>query len=206
MRKSQLSRFKIRSSSVKLMSAWSWWSTASPAPTSCGSASLVETRLNLLYHQTLGIPVRHVMLALGSRLPCCSTLRVYAGFLNRWRPAGGSHCALHGSDIRHQEFCVGSYIICAGYAFSTYGEVAACWIQDVVLVVLIARHMRAGHKRLAAGTAIFGVYCWWLFSDFGSISTLTGEPWPRCLLGGSLLGIQICLRLLHLVLMSYSAI
>ncbi len=36
----------------------------------------------------------------------------------------------------------------AGYAFSTYGEVAACWAQDIALVALISRHMRTGHKRL----------------------------------------------------------
>lgn len=63
----------------------------------------------------------------------------------------------------------------AGYAFSTYGEVAACWGQDIILVALISRHMRTGHKRLAAGTAMFAVYSWWLVSDFCSMATLTGE-------------------------------
>jgi hypothetical protein len=66
----------------------------------------------------------------------------------------------------------------AGYAFSTYGEVAACWVQDIVLVGLIARHMRTGHKRLAAAAAAFAVYCWWLVSGLCSVETLTGAG-PR---------------------------
>lgn len=28
---------------------------------------------------------------------------------------------------------------CAGYAFSTYGEIVACWVQDIVLALLIVR-------------------------------------------------------------------
>ena len=28
---------------------------------------------------------------------------------------------------------------CAGYAFSTYGEIVACWLQDIVLALLIVR-------------------------------------------------------------------
>jgi len=27
----------------------------------------------------------------------------------------------------------------AGYAFSTYGDTAACWLQDIVMIFLIAR-------------------------------------------------------------------
>ena len=67
----------------------------------------------------------------------------------------------------------------AGYAFSTYGEVAACWVQDIVLVGLIARHMRTGHKRLAAAAAAFAVYCWWLVSGLCSVETLTGADSQR---------------------------
>lgn len=67
----------------------------------------------------------------------------------------------------------------AGYAFSTYGEVGACWVQDVVLVGLIARHMRTGHKRLAAAAAAFAVYCWWLVSGLCSVETLTGAGSQR---------------------------
>ena len=67
----------------------------------------------------------------------------------------------------------------AGYAFSTYGEVAACWVQDIVLVGLIARHMRTGHKRLAAAVAAFAVYCWWLVSGLCSVETLTGADSQR---------------------------
>ena len=67
----------------------------------------------------------------------------------------------------------------AGYAFSTYGEVAACWVQDIVLVGLIARHMRTGHKRLAAAAAGFAVYCWWLVSGLCSVETLTGADSQR---------------------------
>ncbi len=28
----------------------------------------------------------------------------------------------------------------AGYAFSTYGDTAACWVQDIILIVLIAKY------------------------------------------------------------------
>ena len=28
----------------------------------------------------------------------------------------------------------------AGYAFSTYGDTATCWLQDIVLIILIARY------------------------------------------------------------------
>lgn len=59
-----------------------------------------------------------------------------------------------------------------GYAFSTYGEVAACWLQDIALVALISRHIRNSGKRLVVGTVAFAVYCWWLSSSHCSMKVL----------------------------------
>lgn len=59
-----------------------------------------------------------------------------------------------------------------GYAFSTYGEVAACWLQDIALVALISRHIRNSGKRLVVGTVAFVVYCWWLSSSHCSMNVL----------------------------------
>ncbi|KAK9917396.1 hypothetical protein WJX75_003898 [Coccomyxa subellipsoidea] len=33
-----------------------------------------------------------------------------------------------------------AYNLDHGYAFSTYGDTAACWVQDVILILLIARY------------------------------------------------------------------
>ena len=41
-------------------------------------------------------------------------------------------------------------VSCAGYPFSSYGEVVACWLQDVVIVGLIVRfkcvHLPSNHR------------------------------------------------------------
>ena len=84
----------------------------------------------------------------------------------------------------------------AGYAFSTYGEVAACWVQDIVLVALITRHMRTGHKRLAAAVVAFAVYCWWLVSGLCSMETLTGAS-PPVRLQGRFVEQQCAIPLYH---------
>lgn len=57
--------------------------------------------------------------------------------------------------------CVSSAI---GYAFSTYGEIAACWVQDVALVALIARYSGIDDWRMLWAAVAFGVYCWYLTS------------------------------------------
>lgn len=86
----------------------------------------------------------------------------------------------------------------AGYAFSTYGEVAACWGQDVVLVALISRYNRSGGKRLAAGAAAFAAYCWWLSSARCSIATLRSAlPPPPLPPPPSLFPLLLHARLAH---------
>ncbi len=52
-----------------------------------------------------------------------------------------------------------------GYAFNTYGEVFACWLQDVVIVGLIFRHLRLSGPMVAGATAAFAAACAWLFSS-----------------------------------------
>ncbi|KAG2483636.1 hypothetical protein HYH03_017514 [Edaphochlamys debaryana] len=57
-----------------------------------------------------------------------------------------------------------AYNVQQGYAFNTYGEVMACWIQDVIIVGLIFKHMKLGWAPVVASAAVFGVSCAWLFS------------------------------------------
>lgn len=59
-----------------------------------------------------------------------------------------------------------------GYAFSTFGEVAACWVQDIALVALISRYRGNNHKRLAVGAVAFAAYCWWLSTSNCSMDVL----------------------------------
>jgi hypothetical protein len=51
-----------------------------------------------------------------------------------------------------------------GYAFNTYGEVFACWVQDAIIVGLIFRHMRLSWGTITAATAAFAATCALLFS------------------------------------------
>ncbi|KXZ52179.1 hypothetical protein GPECTOR_10g808 [Gonium pectorale] len=60
-----------------------------------------------------------------------------------------------------------------GYAFNTYGEVFACWVQDAVIVGLIFRHMRLSGRVVAAATAAFAAACAWLFSPACPIELLS---------------------------------
>ena len=32
------------------------------------------------------------------------------------------------------------YVCASGYPFSTYGDTAACWLQDIILVLLITKY------------------------------------------------------------------
>ncbi|KAG2438499.1 hypothetical protein HXX76_005050 [Chlamydomonas incerta] len=67
-----------------------------------------------------------------------------------------------------------AYNMQQGYAFNTYGEVFACWIQDVIIVGLIFKHMRLSLPVVAASTAAFAVACAWLFSPMCPIDVLSG--------------------------------
>ncbi|GIL64190.1 hypothetical protein Vafri_18167 [Volvox africanus] len=66
-----------------------------------------------------------------------------------------------------------AYNIQQGYAFNTYGEVFACWIQDVIIVGLIFRHMRISWSIMAASTAAFAASCFWLFSPMCPMGVLS---------------------------------
>ncbi|KAG2430659.1 hypothetical protein HYH02_013657 [Chlamydomonas schloesseri] len=65
-----------------------------------------------------------------------------------------------------------AYNMQQGYAFNTYGEVFACWIQDVIIVGLIFKHMGLSLPVVAAATAAFGAACAWLFSPLCHIDVL----------------------------------
>jgi hypothetical protein len=51
-----------------------------------------------------------------------------------------------------------------GYPFCTYGEVAACWAQDVLLVSLILSYRNTPALATAAGGAAFAALCMWLLA------------------------------------------
>ncbi|GLC45008.1 PQ-loop repeat-containing protein 3 [Pleodorina starrii] len=67
-----------------------------------------------------------------------------------------------------------AYNIQQGYAFNTYGEVFACWIQDVIIVGLIFRHLRLSGAVVAGAAAVFAAACAWLFSPACPIEVLSG--------------------------------
>ena len=52
-----------------------------------------------------------------------------------------------------------------GYAFNTFGEVLACWVQDVVLVAMILAFQ--GVSPIVSGTCAvaFTGLCFWLLGD-----------------------------------------
>ncbi|CAL5223684.1 g6235 [Coccomyxa viridis] len=58
------------------------------------------------------------------------------------------------------------------YAFSTYGDTATCWLQDIVLIILIARYRKQlGPKTLASGILI-GLGLWAMLSGAVSMHAL----------------------------------
>eukprot|EP00878_Enallax_costatus_P009235 GHUV01009653.1.p1 GENE.GHUV01009653.1~~GHUV01009653.1.p1 ORF type:complete len:427 (+),score=113.68 GHUV01009653.1:281-1561(+) len=59
-----------------------------------------------------------------------------------------------------------AYNISQGYGFNTFGEVVACWLQDIVLIALIFR-FSSTKKWVAAATGIaVALGCGWLLSPF----------------------------------------
>jgi len=51
-----------------------------------------------------------------------------------------------------------------GYAFNTYGEVLACWLQDVLIVGLICTYNKLPMHVTAPCALAFGALCAWVFS------------------------------------------
>lgn len=67
-----------------------------------------------------------------------------------------------------------AYNLHLGYPFSSYGELVACWLQDVVIVGLIFRFNSIKGWRPWLGTALFGVFFW---------TVMTGACGQRVLYG-----------------------
>ncbi|KAL3131157.1 PQ-loop repeat-containing protein 3 [Trebouxia sp. C0009 RCD-2024] len=61
-----------------------------------------------------------------------------------------------------------------GYPFSSYGEVVACWLQDVVIVGLIVRFNAIRGWKPWLGTAGFGVFLWAVMSGVCGHEVLYG--------------------------------
>ncbi|KAL6756521.1 hypothetical protein V8C86DRAFT_2647007 [Haematococcus lacustris] len=57
-----------------------------------------------------------------------------------------------------------AYNFSHAYPFTTYGEIIACWLQDLVLVGLILRYMSVPPALLLACSAAFVGLCAWLFT------------------------------------------
>lgn len=60
-----------------------------------------------------------------------------------------------------------------GYPFSTFGEIAACWAQDVVLIGLILKFKRKSLPVIASVFGAFGIICYVLFSGLCPMPILT---------------------------------
>ncbi|BDA48719.1 probable mannose-P-dolichol utilization defect 1 protein homolog [Coccomyxa sp. Obi] len=61
-----------------------------------------------------------------------------------------------------------AYNLDHGYAFSTYGDTAACWVQDIILIVLIAKFRRGLWKQTLFSSVLIAAGCWALLS--GAVS------------------------------------
>jgi len=53
--------------------------------------------------------------------------------------------------------------------------VVACWLQDIVLIAIIGHYSGVESWRMLGGSALFGLFCWWLTSMFCSTGTLRRE-------------------------------
>ncbi|MEW5319472.1 MAG: hypothetical protein WDW38_010621 [Sanguina aurantia] len=58
-----------------------------------------------------------------------------------------------------------AYNVKHGYSFNTYGEIFACWIQDIILLSLIFQHLKLSRLATAASVATFLAVTTFMFSD-----------------------------------------
>lgn len=65
-----------------------------------------------------------------------------------------------------------SYNLAKGYAFNTFGEVWALWVQDVILVALMVHLSRMDLRAAACGGIGFVALCAWLFQGGCSAAVL----------------------------------
>jgi hypothetical protein len=50
------------------------------------------------------------------------------------------------------------------YPFSSYGDVFACWLQDILVVTLVVYHLKPSPWAWILIIAAFGVSNWWIVS------------------------------------------
>jgi len=55
-----------------------------------------------------------------------------------------------------------AYSVRNGYPFSSFGDVVACWMQNVIIAALIAKYRGWRWPRTAALAAPFAGFCWFL--------------------------------------------
>jgi hypothetical protein len=60
--------------------------------------------------------------------------------------------------------CVGLSVFMQGYGFNTFGEVVACWIQDIILIALVFKDRRTPPWVILLSAAAFTAGCSFLLS------------------------------------------
>ncbi|KAK9866383.1 hypothetical protein WJX84_006613 [Apatococcus fuscideae] len=80
-----------------------------------------------------------------------------------------------------------SYNVNLKYPFSTYGEVVACWIQDIILIVLILKFSNVRDWRVWASTLLLSAGFYWMLTGSCGMQALIGlqaATIPLIALGG----------------------
>ncbi|KAK9825708.1 hypothetical protein WJX74_000345 [Apatococcus lobatus] len=80
-----------------------------------------------------------------------------------------------------------SYNVNNRYSFNTYGEIVACWVQDVILIVLILKFNNVRDWRVWGATILFTAVFYWMLTGSCGMPALIGlqaATIPLIALGG----------------------
>lgn len=58
------------------------------------------------------------------------------------------------------------------YAISTYGDVFACWLQNLIICGLLAWYKRPTKLQMSVGAVAFTVFNWWIISGYCGMRVL----------------------------------
>jgi hypothetical protein len=67
------------------------------------------------------------------------------------------------------------------YPVSTYGDVFACWLQDLLICGLLAWYRRPTRAQAAAGLALFCAFNWWVISGRCGMQMLVAMQVRECI-------------------------